>query len=71
MRLSLFLIADLLGCLIFTLIWTTFGLSAGRSRRRYPHQVVDKYALWLTLAIIVGIFVITYIPGVPEAEEPQ
>ncbi|HCG56071.1 MULTISPECIES: DedA family protein [Brevibacterium] len=60
MRLSLFLIADLLGCLIFTLIWTTLGYQLGETAVDVL-KVVDKYALWLTLAIIVGIFVLTYI----------
>ncbi|WP_240372593.1 DedA family protein [Brevibacterium zhoupengii] len=60
MRLSLFLIADLLGYLIFTLIWTTLGYQLGEAAVDIL-KVVDKYALWLTLAIIVGIFVITYI----------
>ena len=59
MRLSLFLIADLLGCLIFTLIWTTLGYQLGESAVDML-KVVDKYALWLTLAIILGIFVVTY-----------
>lgn len=60
MRLSLFLIADLLGCLIFTLIWTTLGYQLGETAVD-ALKIVDKYALWLTLAIIVGIFVVTYI----------
>lgn len=59
MRLSLFLIADLLGCLIFTLIWTTLGYQMGEAAVDIL-KVVDKYALWLTLAIIVGIFVMSF-----------
>lgn len=60
MRLSLFLVADLLGCLLFTIIWTTLGYQLGETAVDVL-KVVDKYAMWLTLAIIVGIFVITYI----------
>lgn len=60
MRLSLFLVADLLGCLLFTIIWTTLGYQLGETAVDVL-KVVDKYALWLTLAIILGIFVITYI----------
>ncbi|SMX97141.1 membrane protein DedA, SNARE-associated domain [Brevibacterium sp. 239c] len=60
MRLSLFLVADLLGCLLFTIIWTTLGYQLGETAVDVL-KVVDKYAMWLTLAIIVGIFVITYV----------
>lgn len=59
MRLSLFLTADLLGCLIFTLIWTVLGYQLGEAAVDIL-KVIDKYALWLTLAIIVGIFVLSF-----------
>lgn len=59
MRLSLFLTADLLGCLIFTLIWTVLGYQLGETAVDVL-KVIDKYALWLTLAIIVGIFVLSF-----------
>jgi membrane protein DedA with SNARE-associated domain len=59
MRLSLFLVADLLGCLIFTLIWTFLGYQLGEAAVDIL-KVIDKYALWLTLALIVGIFAITF-----------
>ena len=58
MRLSLFLVADLLGCLIFTLIWTFLGYQLGEAAVDIL-EVIDKYALWLTLALIVGIFAIS------------
>ncbi|MCD1285281.1 MULTISPECIES: DedA family protein [unclassified Brevibacterium] len=60
MRLSLFLIADLIGCLLFTLIWTFLGYQLGEAAVDVL-KVVDKYALWLTLAIVVGIFVLAYV----------
>ena len=59
MRLSLFLVADLLGCLIFTLIWTFLGYQLGEAAVDIL-EVIDKYALWLTLALIVGIFAISF-----------
>ncbi|WP_434591715.1 DedA family protein [Brevibacterium sp. 1718] len=59
MRLSLFLVADLLGCLIFTLIWTFLGYQLGEAAVDIL-KVIDKYALWLTLALIVGIFAISF-----------
>ena len=59
MRLSLFLVADLLGCLIFTLIWTFLGYQLGEAAGDIL-KVIDKYALWLTLALIVGIFAISF-----------
>lgn len=59
MRLSLFLVADLLGCLIFTLIWTFLGYQLGEAAVDIL-KVIDKYALWLTLALIGGIFAITF-----------
>ena len=59
MRLSLFLVADLLGCLIFTLIWTFLGYQLGEVAVDIL-EVIDKYALWLTLALIVGIFAISF-----------
>lgn len=55
MRLWLFLTADLLGALVFTLIWTTLGYQLGEAAVDVL-TVIDKYALWLTLAIIVGVF---------------
>ena len=60
MRLSLFLIADLIGCLLFTHIWTFLGYQLGEAAVDVL-KVVDKYALWLTLAIVVGIFVLAYV----------
>lgn len=59
MRLSLFLVADLLGCLIFTLIWTFLSYQLGEAAVDIL-KVIDKYALWLTLALIVGIFAISF-----------
>ena len=59
MRLSLFLIADVLGCLIFTLIWTILGYELGESAVNVL-KIVDKYAIWLTLAIIAGIFIVSF-----------
>jgi membrane protein DedA with SNARE-associated domain len=59
MRLALFLIADLLGCLIFTLIWAFLGYHLGESAVDIL-KIIDKYAMWLTVAIIVGIFVISF-----------
>ena len=59
MRLAPFLIADLLGCLLFTLIWTTLGYQLGEAAVDVL-GVIDKYALWLTLAIVLGIFVWTF-----------
>ena len=59
MRLSLFLVADLLGCLIFTLIWTVLGLQLGETAVDVLN-VIDKYALWLTLALIVGVFAFSF-----------
>ncbi|WP_209323945.1 DedA family protein [Brevibacterium renqingii] len=59
MRLSLFLIADLLGCLIFTLIWTVLGFQLGETAVDVL-KVIDKYAMWLTLALIAGVFVLSF-----------
>lgn len=59
MRLWLFLTADILGCLIFTTIWTALGYQLGEAAVDIL-KVVDRYALWLTLAIIVGIFVMSF-----------
>ncbi|GAA1814060.1 MULTISPECIES: DedA family protein [Brevibacterium] len=60
MRLSLFLIADFLGCLIFTLIWTILGYQLGEAAVSVL-SVIDKYSLWVTLALIAGIFVFAVI----------
>ena len=59
MRLWLFLTADILGCLVFTVIWTTLGYQLGEAAVDVL-TVIDRYALWLTLAIIVGIFVMSF-----------
>lgn len=59
MRLPLFLTADLLGCLLFTVVWTVLGYQLG-SAAVDVLEVIDRYALWLTFAIIAGIFVVSF-----------
>lgn len=56
MRLRTFLIADFIGSLIFTLIWTMLGYQLGQAAVDVL-AVIDKYALWITFAFIMGIFV--------------
>ncbi|WP_152346921.1 DedA family protein [Brevibacterium sp. CFH 10365] len=70
MRLSLFLIADLLGCLIFTLIWTFLGYQLGEAAVDIL-KIIDKYALWLTLALIVGIFAFSYFKEYRKQKKEQ
>lgn len=70
MRLSLFLVADLLGCLIFTLIWTLLGYQLGEAAVDIL-KVIDKYALWLTLALIVGIFAISFFKEYRKQKKEQ
>ncbi|WP_025777614.1 DedA family protein [Brevibacterium sp. VCM10] len=70
MRLSLFLVADLLGCLIFTLIWTFLGYQLGEAAVDIL-KVIDKYALWLTLALIVGIFAFSFFKEYRKQKKEQ
>lgn len=60
MRLWLFLSADILGCVLFTVIWTVLGYQLGAAAVDVL-KVVDKYALWLTLALIVGVMVMSFV----------
>lgn len=60
MRLATFLIADLLGVLIFTLIWTALGYQLGEAAVDVL-KVIDRYALWLTFGIIAAIFLWTFV----------
>lgn len=60
MRLPLFLVANLLGCLIFTLIWAMLGYQLGQAAVDVL-AVIDKYSIWLTVAIVVGIFALAFV----------
>lgn len=60
MRLRTFLIADFIGSLIFTLIWTMLGYQLGQAAVDVL-AVIDRYALWITFAFIIGIFVYAFV----------
>jgi membrane protein DedA with SNARE-associated domain len=60
MRLGLFLVADLIGAALFTTIWTVLGYELGDAAVGVL-KLIDKYALWLTIAIIVGVFVVSFV----------
>src|SRR5699024_3846933 len=58
-RLAPLLIADLRAWLTLTLPWTVLGCQLGEAAVDVLN-VIDKYALWLTLALIVGVFALSF-----------
>lgn len=55
MRLWLFLTADLLGAMIFTIIWTVLGYQLGEAAVEVL-GIIDRYTLWITLGFIAVLF---------------
>ena len=60
MRLPVFLILDLLGTLLWTSLVATLGYEIGHDAVNVV-DTIDDYALKVTLALIVGVFVYQYV----------
>ncbi|MBU8578496.1 DedA family protein [Brevibacterium luteolum] len=56
MSLPLFLTAQISGAAAMTAVWTALGYNLGQAAVDVI-QVIDRYAMWISLAIIVGIVV--------------
>jgi membrane-associated protein len=58
MRLRTFLVLDLIGTLLFTGALATLGYALGKDAVDVV-DAISKYGLWVTIALIVGIFVVS------------
>lgn len=68
MRLRLFLAANFLGSMLFTLLWALLGYQLGRAAVDVL-KVIDKYSLWVTIALIVGVFVFAFVKENRKAKQ--
>ncbi|WP_217428073.1 DedA family protein [Microlunatus speluncae] len=70
MRLVTFMLLDLVGALIMTGLVTWLGFSLGQSAVDVV-LTIDKYALWISLALIFGIAIITSVKQSRRQKQQQ
>lgn len=70
MRLVTFLLLDLIGALLMTGLVAALGFQLGQWAVDVV-LLVDKYALWVSLGLIIGISVITTVKQIRQAKRDQ